>query len=65
MVTEARVAAGATTALTEEAEAGLVGAGGDPRQMETREACQEAAWAAEGETRVGAMVAVAAEGGDS
>ena len=63
MVTEARVAA-ATTALTEEAEAGLVAAGGDPRQMETSEACPEAAWAAEAETRAGGMVAVAAEGGD-
>ena len=56
MVTEAR-AAEATTALTEEAEAGLVAVGGDRHQTETT--------AAEAETRAGAMEVAAAEGDDS
>ncbi len=58
-------AAEATTALTEEeAEEALVAAGGDLHQMATSVECPGAAWAGE-ETRAGAMVAVAEEGGDS
>ena len=59
-------AAEATTALTEEeAEEALVAAGGDLHQMATSVECPGAAWAAGEETRAGAMVAVAEEGGDS
>ena len=47
----------ATTALIEEAEAGLVAVGGDRHQTETT--------AAEAETRAGAMEVAAAEGDDS
>ena len=58
-------AAEATTALTGEAEEDLVAVGGDLHQMATSEECLGAAWEAGEETRVGAMVAVAEEGGDS
>ena len=54
-----------TTALTEEAEAGLVAVGGDRHQTETSAGCPEAAWEAEAETRAGVMEVAAAEGDDS
>ena len=58
-------AAEATTALTGEAEVGLVAAGGDHHQTATSAGCPEAVWAAEEETKAGAMEVVAAEGDDS